>query len=63
MQLVEIMTEVLETGLMSMAAERQLRSLLNAPLSEVEMQVTDQFIDALTSGRIQPIASFSSQLG
>lgn len=63
MQLVEIMTEVLETGLMSMAAERRLRSLLNAPLSEVEMLVTDQFIDALISGGIQPISSLSSQLG
>ncbi len=62
MQLVEIMTEVLETGLLSMAVERRLRSLLTAPLSAAEMQITDQLLDALTSGRIQAIACLSSPL-
>lgn len=63
MQLIDLMTEVLETGLMPMAVERKMYSLLRSKdMSEMEMRVMDELIDALTSGKIQAIASCSSDL-
>lgn len=57
MQLIEIITEVLETGLMPMAVERRMHQLLDSGhLNETEMQVVDQLIDALSTGKIQPVA-------
>lgn len=57
MQLIEIMTEVLETGLMPMTTERRMQSLLKSrAITDQEMQLIDQFIDALVTGKIQPIA-------
>jgi len=63
MQLVELMTEVLETGLMPMATERKMQALLKSKtMNEVEMQMIDQLIDALTAGKIQAIASVGHDL-
>ncbi|MBF2028969.1 MAG: hypothetical protein IGS48_19780 [Oscillatoriales cyanobacterium C42_A2020_001] len=57
MQLIEIMTQVLETGLLPMAVERKIHRLLDSKeISEAEMMLIDQFIDALAQGDVQAIA-------
>ncbi|MDX2232559.1 MAG: hypothetical protein NW220_23210 [Leptolyngbyaceae cyanobacterium bins.349] len=57
MQLIEMITEVLDTGVLSMSAERRLNTLLNSrDINEMEMRVIDELIDALSTGKIQAIA-------
>lgn len=57
MQLIEIMTQVLETGLLPMAVERKIHRLLDRKeMSEAEMLLIDRFIDALAQGEVQAIA-------
>lgn len=57
MQLIEIIREALETGVLTMSAERKLYKLLNSRnFDEMEVHFVDQMIDALRTGRIQSIA-------
>jgi len=57
MQLIDMMTQVLETGLLPMAVERKMHKLLDSrEISEAEMVVIDRLIEALTRGDVQAIA-------
>ncbi|MDX2239767.1 MAG: hypothetical protein NW224_03685 [Leptolyngbyaceae cyanobacterium bins.302] len=61
MQLVEIIREVLETGMISMSVERKMYQLLDSrsfaqDFSEMERRCVDQLLEAMQMGRIQPIA-------
>ena len=56
--LVEIITEVLATGVMPMAIERRMHQLLDKShlqeMNEGDIVVIEAFIEALRHGRIQP---------
>lgn len=57
MQLVEIVEHVLETGLLPMAIERKMYTLLHTKeIDEAEMVMIDQLIDALANGEVNAIA-------
>ncbi len=57
MQLIETITQVLETGLLPMAVERKLLNLLDSKeMSEAEIVLIDRLIEALAQGEVQAIA-------
>lgn len=60
MQLVELIQQILHTGTLPMATERQLQRLLQATtietLDDQTICVIDQLIESLCCGHIRPIA-------
>ncbi|EKQ69757.1 hypothetical protein OsccyDRAFT_2402 [Leptolyngbyaceae cyanobacterium JSC-12] len=57
MQLIETITQVLETGLLPMAVERKLLNLLDSKeMSEAEIVLIDRLIEALAQGEVQATA-------
>lgn len=56
-RLIEIVEEVLETGLLPMSVEQKMYTLLHTnEIDETEMAMIDQLIEALTNGDINAIA-------
>lgn len=57
MQIIEVVQQVLETGVMPMAVERKIQALLGTrQFDEGEVRAIDQLIDALMHGRVRPVA-------
>ncbi|UBF25628.1 hypothetical protein K9N68_29355 [Kovacikia minuta CCNUW1] len=57
MKLVEMIQEVLQTGVLPMRTERQMQRLLaSCPMDEQSIAAIDQLIDALCQGTIQSVA-------
>ena len=57
MQLVEMVEDILRTGLLPLAVERQMKSLLDrTALNESEQAMIDRLLEALTSGTVHPVA-------
>lgn len=57
MQLVDVVEQVLQTGILPLPVEREMYKLLNrTELDDVEMQALETLLNALTSGLIRPTA-------
>lgn len=57
MQLVEIVEQVLEAGVLPMAVERKLHKLVeSSQFNAKEMAAVERLIDAMMNGLIQPVA-------
>ncbi|MGC8713610.1 MAG: hypothetical protein ACP5RH_14575 [Leptodesmis sp.] len=57
MQLVEVVDQVLETGLLPMAVERKLYQLLEGSQFDAkEMAAVERLMEAMMNGMIQPVA-------
>lgn len=57
MQLVHLVKQVLETGVLPMSVERCINRLLaSTEFSDLELAAIDELLNALTNGMIRPIA-------
>jgi hypothetical protein len=57
MQLVEVVEQVLEAGVLPMSVERKLYQMLEGnQFSANEMAAIERLIEAMMSGRVHPIA-------
>ncbi|NJP11430.1 MAG: hypothetical protein HC866_19725 [Leptolyngbyaceae cyanobacterium RU_5_1] len=57
MQLIEVVNQVLETGVLPVAVERKMQKLLRTEeFDETEIAAVDRLIDALMRGAIQSTA-------
>ncbi len=57
MQLVEVIEEILETGVLSRAVEHRMQQLVDStPMGESEMAAIAQLLEALCEGNIRPVA-------
>ncbi len=57
MELVALIAEVLDSGMLSMAAERKIQALLkSAQIDTTEIDIIDEFLEALRTGKVQAIA-------
>ncbi|GAB4330586.1 MAG: hypothetical protein OHK0047_17970 [Leptolyngbyaceae cyanobacterium] len=57
MQLVEVVDQVLETGVLPMAVERKLYQLLEGSQFDAkEMAAVERLMEAMMNGMIQPVA-------
>jgi hypothetical protein len=57
MQIVEVVEQVLEAGVLPMAVERKLHHLLEGnQFSAKEMAAIERLIDAMMNGKIHPVA-------
>ncbi|WP_432812762.1 hypothetical protein [Pantanalinema sp. GBBB05] len=57
MQLVHIVQQVLETGVLPMSMERYMNRLLaSTEFSDLELAAIDDLLNALATGMIRPIA-------
>ncbi len=57
MELVALIAEVLDSGMLSMAAERKIQTLLkSAQIDTTEIDIIDEFLEALRTGKVQAIA-------
>jgi FixJ family two-component response regulator len=58
MQLADVVEQILETGLLPMAVERQMHKLLKTQemINPMEAEIIEKLIYGLMSGTIRPIA-------
>lgn len=57
MQLIELVEQILETGVLPMHIERTLQKVMGSrEFNAYEMAVVDRLLEALIHGHIQPIA-------
>lgn len=60
MQLIELIQQILQTGTLPLATERQLQRLLRAtatePLDDHTLQLIDHLLESLCQGSIRPTA-------
>lgn len=57
MQLIDLILNILDSGVLTMAAERRMQHLLKTTeLQMTEVTLMEQLIDALNSGKVRAIA-------
>lgn len=57
MQLIEVVEQVLEAGVLPMAVERKLYQLLeSSQFNAKEIAAIEQLLEAMMSGAVQPVA-------
>ena len=57
MQLIDLILNVLDSGVLTMAAERRMQQLLKTTsLQMTEVTLMEQLIDALNTGKVRAIA-------
>ncbi len=57
MQLIDLILNVLDSGVLTMAAERRMQQLLKTTaLQMTEVTLLEQLIDALNTGKVRAIA-------
>ncbi len=57
MQLIEVVEQVLESGVLPMAVERKLYQLLDSSqINAKEMAAVERLMEAMMNGAIQPVA-------
>lgn len=57
MQLIEVVEQVLESGVLPMSVERKLYQLLeSSQFNAKEMAAVERLIEAMMSGMVQPVA-------